>query len=397
MHQGQRLHSLDNLRAVMMWLGIVLHVAVIYMAGPRMLPWHDNQSTLAADLLVVVIHAFRMPVFFIVAGFFVGMQMQQRGAEAMLHNRLRRLALPFIAFWPPLFIASGLMISLYVHLNQFGTIGFDTSLIPQIPGKAVIHTLHLWFIYYLMLFCLTAAALDRLSQHLTDTLKTRITQIWKVLSSAWWGCIVLALPLAMTGAFYRGGVVAPGGSFIPDPAEFIHSGLFFVFGCYLYQNQSAVLALYVRYRWRYMLAGFVLLFIYLALFKRFEPLQDSLLSLKAGMAFLYNCVSWLWCFGMIGLFLHYLPKQNRFLAYIAESSYWVYLVHLVVTIGFGALLYNSPLNAVGRIAVNIVLTSAVCLLSYQLLVRHTWLGRFLNGKILFKKVNPAQADIITRD
>ena len=90
-----RLYALDNLRAVMMWLGVVLHVAVIYMVAPSPLPWHDNQSSEMADILVALIHSFRMPVFFILAGFFVTMLVQRRGVNGMLKNRLMRLGLPF--------------------------------------------------------------------------------------------------------------------------------------------------------------------------------------------------------------------------------------------------------------------------------------------------------------
>ena len=77
----ERLYALDNLRAAMMWLGIVLHVAVIYIAGPSPLPWRDNQTTPTADLLMAFIHAFRMPVFFILAGFFVALLIERRGAH----------------------------------------------------------------------------------------------------------------------------------------------------------------------------------------------------------------------------------------------------------------------------------------------------------------------------
>ncbi len=64
-----RLHALDNLRACMMWLGIVLHVCVNHLSAPSMLPFKDREVTFVADSLLVFIHAFRMPVFFILAGF----------------------------------------------------------------------------------------------------------------------------------------------------------------------------------------------------------------------------------------------------------------------------------------------------------------------------------------
>ena len=101
----QRLHSLDNLRAVMMWLGIVLHTAVNHLAGESPLPWRDPQTTLVADLTLIFIHTFRVPVFFILAGFFVAMLVQHRGYGGMLMHRMRRLGLPFLMFWPPVLSA----------------------------------------------------------------------------------------------------------------------------------------------------------------------------------------------------------------------------------------------------------------------------------------------------
>jgi len=56
------------------------------------------------------------------------------------------------------------------------------------------------------------------------------------------------------------------------------------------------------------------------------------------VAFVYGCASWLWSFALIGAFLRYLPRQNAFLRYLSDSSYCVYLVHMLCTIGSGALL-----------------------------------------------------------
>jgi peptidoglycan/LPS O-acetylase OafA/YrhL len=87
----------------------------------------------------------------------------------------------------------------------------------------------------------------------------------------------------------------------------------------------------------------------------------------------------LWSFGLIGAFLRHLPQRNAVLGYLSESSYWVYLVHMLGTIGFGALVLTWPLAAGWKMLANIALTTAFALASYQLLVRHTWVGRLLNG------------------
>src|SRR5919205_3075311 len=78
----QRLHALDALRAVAMLLGLVLHAAIPFMRGqvagaiPFMdenlarWPAWDQEAGGGFDLLVFLIHAFRMSAFFILAGFF---------------------------------------------------------------------------------------------------------------------------------------------------------------------------------------------------------------------------------------------------------------------------------------------------------------------------------------
>ena len=154
----ERLYALDNLRAAMMWLGIVLHVAVIYIAGPSPLPWRDNQTTPTADLLMAFIHAFRMPVFFILAGFFVALLIERRGARAMAHNRLRRLGLPFVVFWPPIFALCGALALAFLHRMARGTWGLDPALMQTAPSAPQgLSTMHLWFLWMLLWLSLGTA------------------------------------------------------------------------------------------------------------------------------------------------------------------------------------------------------------------------------------------------
>ena len=74
-----------------------------------------------------------------------------------------------------------------------------------------------------------------------------------------------------------------------------------------------------------------------------------------------------------------LTTQNRVLRYMSDSSYWVFLVHMLGTIGFGALLYRVQVAGEIKMVLNIAATTVACLLTYHLFVRTTWIGVLLNG------------------
>ena len=191
-----RLHALDNLRAVMMWLGIVLHVAVIYMVGPSPLPWRDLHTSPWADLLLVLIHSFRMPVFFILAGFFVALLVQGRGLRGMLKNRLMRLGLPFVILWPAIFVACVVLALLFVHRMVRGTWGLDASLIPPRDDAPKWNTMHLWFLWMLMWFSVFTALLAPLAKAIPNAVQGTVSRAFERLAASPVGFAVLALPLA---------------------------------------------------------------------------------------------------------------------------------------------------------------------------------------------------------
>ena len=77
----QRFYDLDVLRAVTMFLGIVLHAGVFVL--PEAIPiWpiHDEAATgdPTYKLVIEALHAFRMPVFFLLSGFFCTLLWQRR-------------------------------------------------------------------------------------------------------------------------------------------------------------------------------------------------------------------------------------------------------------------------------------------------------------------------------
>jgi peptidoglycan/LPS O-acetylase OafA/YrhL len=390
MDQPSRLHAFDNLRAVMMWLGILLHVAINHTTGPSPLPWRDSQTTPVADLILVFIHAFRMPVFFILAGYFVAMLVARRGPKGMLKHRMRRLALPFAIFWPVLIVCTTVLMLVYVHLMARGTVGIDVSLLGRKgAGASPFNTMHMWFLYYLIWFCVFTAALAPLWARVPAQVRAAVDTAFRALVTRWWGALLLTIPLALVGSFYRAGVLAANGSFILQLPDLVHHGLFFVCGLLAWRHQDALFPHLSRTCWRHLAAGFVVFAFALGAFKAFTSHPGAIPHIEAWIAYIYNLASWLWSFALIGLFLRYVPRQNRVLRYISESSYWVFLVHMLCTIGFGALFYTLPAGALTKMALNVAATTVVCLLSYQLLVRHTIIGVLLNGKRQEESGQPA--------
>ena len=89
-----RWHDLDALRAIAMLLGIGLHAAMSFIPDANWV--HDSQQHAGFGYLVAAIHGFRMPVFFLMSGFFTAMLWRRRGLPSMLKQRFRRVLLPLL-------------------------------------------------------------------------------------------------------------------------------------------------------------------------------------------------------------------------------------------------------------------------------------------------------------
>ncbi len=90
---GERRHDLDALRAFAMLLGIFYHAALSLADG---FPWfvQDPSANRIMYIFQSAVHGFRMPLFFIVSGFFTAMLWWNRGTIALLSHRFRRVLLP---------------------------------------------------------------------------------------------------------------------------------------------------------------------------------------------------------------------------------------------------------------------------------------------------------------
>ncbi len=89
-----RRHDLDALRAGAMLLGICFHAMMAY-SGIAWIVMDEKQNHIF-KLAIELIHGFRMPLFFLVSGFFTAMLACRQGSAKMLKNRTARILIPFV-------------------------------------------------------------------------------------------------------------------------------------------------------------------------------------------------------------------------------------------------------------------------------------------------------------
>ena len=95
-----RYHGLDALRGMAMLLGIVLHAALPYIPNVEAFWPVDDSSSPLINAIFQFIHIWRMPLFFILAGFFAHLYIHRKSWKGWWRNRLLRIGLPIIVFSP---------------------------------------------------------------------------------------------------------------------------------------------------------------------------------------------------------------------------------------------------------------------------------------------------------
>lgn len=304
----ERIHYLDNLRALAMLAGVFFHAGLAYApsmhahwpaADPR------GQSTWI-DAAVWFPHLFRMPLFFVTAGFFAAMLVKKRGIGGMCKNRLKRILLPLLLFGPLLVICMGLLTReaastvrhpgpVLAYLKQH-----DIQMPPTLG--------HLWFLAYLLWFYLLVWI-------------ARASEFKFAAPALSPGRLVMAGPMLLVPALWSVSSPFPAPeALLPQLWALVFFGSYFAFGYWLFDHPE---------------------------FQMPRPMP-----LLIGAAVFYGALCWLWgrrnpsLHGTQAIFEAYIGAwmtlaclssaqtwmnaTNRWLRYIADASYWIYVTHLPI-------------------------------------------------------------------
>lgn len=376
----QRLHGLDFLRALMMSLGVVLHSAQIYLTIPATDYNWDPARSQSMDVLLFFINTFRMPVFFLLSGFFTAMLLDRRGARAMLQNRLQRIVIPFLVFLPPLAIMMTLLRIVATTLSATGSAGFDPSLVEN-TRMLWDNTHNLWFLYYLTLYLgtvfLALQGWPRLPVQWRSRCRRFVMQT-PLHSMALF--LPLCLLLAALGSVEWSGRISAKLSFVPSLSVYLYFGICFLAGWLLYQRLPDLDALGRCWARNMLLATVLFAVALVTVLTQGEPgtlhysVLHPLLSLVTGFSIGYYVLAF------VGLFSRHCRQHNAWIRYFSDSAYWIFILHSVPLVIIAMLLHSWSVPAELKFLVVSTATLGICLLSYQLWVRNGRIGQILNGR-----------------
>jgi len=376
-----RYHALDSLRGVMMLLGIYLHVICAYSNFPDVWWYKDARTSLFFDHNLLFIHIWRLPVFFVMAGFFAALLNERRGTGGFALNRAKRVLAPFVlglaVLWP---LLQGLRRYTRVW-NEPDAVWTAVAYVFRGTYWKWLDPTHLWFLEVLLVLYVLALAFLPLARRIDETfLSGWIHRAFRAVVESAWRPVVFAVPTFGTLCLMNLGVLDTLHSFAPAPRVVLAYGVFFGFGWLLYAHAD-LLPSFQKHAWKQVVAALLLgwpNFWFLLRHVQARPAVDAL-GLY-GTAATGALAVWLMIFGCTGLFLRYVDRPIPRMRYLSDSSYWLYLFHPPVVFWSQILVAGLAWPAWGKAVVSLAISVPLLLASYHFLVRPTWIGALLNGR-----------------
>lgn len=382
-----RLDWLDAVRASALLLGVVFHAALSFV--PFTIGWAvmDVSTDPLVALFITLSHAFRMELFFLLAGFFTALVLSRRDTGTFVSSRLIRLGVPFIVGW---FLCRPLLVAGWVmgHASMTGTVDLGAGMRAGFasigdPQSFLVGT-HLWFLYYLMMISALYLVLRGLV-NLVPAGARRWGMSW-TRRLGWlgrydtWLALVLPLTTLLLLGMRSWGMDTPDKSLVPHlPVLGIYGG-FFLVGTWLHRVPGW-LAHAARLTWNrgaLALTGVIVIMVLAGV--QGDPGHPRYELYRIIYSAAYATFMWSAVLLSLGAGRLLIRRTHGWIRYLADASYWVYLVHLPIVVFLQIAVAEQPWHWAPKLTLIVGVTMAVSLLSYDLLVRPTFIGRLLHGR-----------------
>ena len=229
-----------------MLMGIVVHATLPYFSRIAEIeyfwPADDDQSILMF-LVFDFIHAWRMPTFFLLAGFFAHLVLERRSTSKFVLDRLKRIALPLVVFGA---VMAVIIPAIWIY-GWYGSISIEAfqDVLGERQGLDSSGELvaHLWFLYYLLVMYAALIGfrlLGRLRRSSASVGAAGRPSLGRYTGNA----VYTRLPLLMTLAAVILLVVLAGDQSRPiwplNVPDVLYGSLFFFYGYGLYARRKLI-------------------------------------------------------------------------------------------------------------------------------------------------------------
>jgi peptidoglycan/LPS O-acetylase OafA/YrhL len=358
-----RLFFIDHLRAALVILVVLHHVAVVYGAGAPFYyvepPFNDPLAFLLLLVFILFNQAWFMGALFLTAGYFTPGSFDRKGSGSFLKGRLLRLGIPLIFF--------------FFVLSPISSIGYWqmpaslTGITNPLTWRAYPYLLGIgpmWFVALLLIFDFGYTAWRRLTRNRTSSPASEPS------TPSYLGIGIFVLALALVSYLVR--IIVPMGKEVLD----------FPTLAYLPQYVSFFVVGTVAYRRNWFrtipgsmgVVGFVTALVATVLLFPLA-LSGSLLSLElldpavfVGNGTWQSAAYALWdsifAVGMvlaaITFFRRFFNGESRFGRFLSQQSYAVYIIHSPIVVFIAIAMKGVDLGPLLKFGIAAVIAIPIC-------------------------------------
>ena len=359
----QRFHNLDFLRAFAMTMGLVIHAPLLFWAPDFAKVFGIDNIVPAEEWVNIMgrfISSWRMPLFFLLSGFFAVLVLERKGTFQFLRDRFIRVGLTCLVF---------------------------SSLYDISDGKFDYTTLHLWFLYELMILVLVFSLLYKF-KIIKDFLCIKVPPKLFFILALW---LIFTVPLAyiLNHWWHPLALKASTSYFDLKIGNLLYYFSYFLVGVILFSNQNIFMKLKNTKT--------ILLLINLSLFAFLLRLYSDHLTIGQAdnlrnvaqmqfdpmLVFFNACMigmnSILFCFLFIGLASKFVQSDSSIIRWFVELSYPIYIIHIIPVTMMSAVFYHVGLSQFSMLSLAVITGFFICVILYYVFIKFTPLNWLING------------------
>lgn len=335
----QRLFFLDNLKAFIILLMVIFHVAMGYTTWD--LKWwtvNDIEKHHFFDLFVFETDVYIMPIMFLIAGYFSASPLCTNSLKNFWRNKLARIIIPWI-------IGVLGIAPLIAYSTPFSRMdnppSYYSFILTNFFGPSFQQG-PFWFLGVLTLFFLLLTVAYQLQpSYFKKAPQMALPSLWFFPIFA----LLTALPFFLTNLFVPADLWFNKLYIISlQPVRLVFYACYFSLGVYAWHKAWFTTCGYKPNLWGWAPSMIVMMFVYVAYRVAFTLVPTIPVLHKAGYALIFSCFSLSATLGLISIFYHFINTNAYLWRRLSANSYTIYIIHQCVVIPIAYFVKNIHLN-----------------------------------------------------